>query len=53
MKPKNFPGRKNFRRVEAIERGFNTKAGRKALENAQKKLLPQVEAEAIRSKKKR
>jgi hypothetical protein len=52
MKPKNFPGRKNKRRQRAVDR-FNgtTQNAKMGYENTRNKILPQQEAESIRTKK--
>ena len=47
MKPKNFPGRKNIRRINAISR----MKIKHHIEQTQAKIINQEEAEAIRTKK--
>jgi len=49
MKPKNFPGRKNIRRINAISR-MKVKY---YIKQTQAKIIDQEEAEAIRTKKHR
>jgi hypothetical protein len=51
MKPKNFPGRKNTRRQEALARRFNEGAPAAELARITAKLNPN--ARAIRTKKDR
>jgi hypothetical protein len=49
MKPKNFPGRKNKRRVEAVQRGLP----KRIAEQTKDKIMSQSQAKAIRTKKRR
>ncbi len=51
QKPKNFPARKDQRRVEALARRFNEGAPAKEIANIQAKINP--DARAIRTKKDR
>lgn len=51
MKPKNFPGRKNMRRIEAVERMKGNKKLSEAVENTTTKIVDRGAALAIETKK--
>lgn len=51
MKPMNFPGRKNIRRIEAVERMKGNKKLLEAVENTVVKIVDQGAALATETKK--
>ena len=53
MKPKNFPGRVNMRRIEAVERMKGNKKLAEAVENTAAKIVDQGVALATETKKHR
>lgn len=50
MKPRNFPGRKNKRRIAALTRGVKNEKHRR---DTEAKITDQTEARKIRTKKRR
>lgn len=51
MKPRNFPGKKNMRRIEAVERMKGNKKLSEAVENTVAKIVDQSAALATETKK--
>ena len=53
MRPKNFPGRKNIRRIDAIERMKGNKKLSVTIENTKAKIVSQDVALSTETKKHR